>query len=298
MSDVRFEVKTDLAVLNQITLEANFEQLDESLELMMADYQNMVVTPDSLALAKAERAKIRKTIEQIEDARKTVARIYRKPLDRFEDRVKQSLLVCDKAANHLDKQIKFIMNEDAKSKLSELEAYFEEHRTEDVSWMTFEAIQNPKWKNVTFKTEEAKKEIDYEISKAISDQETIRGLESEFETELLLEYQDTRNLSEVIRKNTRLIQSKRAKERYAAEVKAKQEAAERTSKEEAEAVVAEKKESGGVEEDAFADKTIFDILLRVQVTSRQLQALVTHMRQLGISFSRVKEEEQQDTAEV
>ena len=62
MSDVRFEVKTDLAVLNQITLEANFEQLDESLELMMADYQNMVVTPDSLALAKAERAKIRKTI--------------------------------------------------------------------------------------------------------------------------------------------------------------------------------------------------------------------------------------------
>ena len=65
MSDVRFEVKTDLAVLNQITLEANFEQLDESLELMMADYQNMVVTPDSLALAKAERAKIRKTIEQI-----------------------------------------------------------------------------------------------------------------------------------------------------------------------------------------------------------------------------------------
>ena len=298
MSDVRFEVKTDLAVLNQITLEANFEQLDESLELMMADYQNMVVTPDSLALAKAERAKIRKTIEQIEDARKTVARIYRKPLDRFEDRVKQSLLVCDKAANHLDKQIKCIMNEDAKAKLSELESYFEEHRKEDVSWLAFESIQNPKWKNVTFKIEEAKKEIDYEISKAISDQETIRGLESEFETELLLEYQDTRNLSEVIRKNTRLIQSKRAKERYAAEVKAKQEAAERTSKEEVETVVAEKKESGGVEEDAFADKTIFDILLRVQVTSRQLQALVTHMRQLGISFSRVKEEEQQDTAEV
>lgn len=298
MSDVRFEVKTDLAVLNQITLEANFEQLDESLELMMADYQNMVVTPESLALAKAERAKIRKTIEQIEDARKTVARIYRKPLDRFEDRVKQSLLVCDKAANHLDKQIKHIMSEDAKAKLSELEVYFNEKRTEDVEWLTFESIQNPKWKNVTFKIEEAKKEIDYEISKAISDQETIRGLESEFETELLLEYQDTRNLSEVIRKNTRLIQSKRAKERYAAEVKAKQEAAERTSKEEVETVVAEKKESGGVEEDAFADKTIFDILLRVQVTSRQLQALVTHMRQLGISFSRVKEEEQQDTAEV
>lgn len=287
MSDVRFEVKTDLAVLNQITLEANFEQLDESLELMMADYQNMVVTPESLALAKAERAKIRKTIEQIEDARKTVARIYRKPLDRFEDRVKQSLLVCDKAANHLDKQIKFIMGEDAKAKLSELESYFEEKRTEDVEWLTFESIQNPKWKNVSFKTDDAKKEIDYEISKAIADQETIRGLDSEFETELLLEYQDSRNLSEVIRKNRKLRDAKRAREKREKEAKEKKAAAADP--------VAAKEAATPADEAVFDDPDVFDILLRVKVTQRQLQALATFMRQIDITFSRVKSEE--DSAE-
>lgn len=287
MSDVRFEVKTDLAVLNQITLEANFEQLDESLELMMADYQNMVVTPESLALAKAERAKIRKTIEQIEDARKTVARIYRKPLDRFEDRVKQSLLVCDKAANHLDKQIKFIMGEDAKAKLSELESYFEEKRTEDVEWLTFESIQNPKWKNVSFKMDDAKKEIDYEISKAIADQETIRGLDSEFETELLLEYQDSRNLSEVIRKNRKLRDAKRAREKREKEAEEKKAAAADP--------VAAKEAATPADEAVFDDPDVFDILLRVKVTQRQLQALATFMRQIDITFSRVKDEE--DSAE-
>lgn len=287
MSDVRFEVKTDLAVLNQITLEANFEQLDESMELMMADYQNMVVTPESLALAKAERAKIRKTIEQIEDARKTVARIYRKPLDRFEDRVKQSLLVCDKAANHLDKQIKFIMGEDAKAKLSELESYFEEKRTEDVEWLTFESIQNPKWKNVSFKTDDAKKEIDYEISKAIADQETIRGLDSEFETELLLEYQDSRNLSEVIRKNRKLRDAKRAREKREKEAEEKKAAAADP--------VAAKEAATPADEAVFDDPDVFDILLRVKVTQRQLQALATFMRQIDITFSRVKDEE--DSAE-
>lgn len=287
MSDVRFEVKTDLAVLNQITLEANFEQLDESLELMMADYQNMVVTPESLALAKAERAKIRKTIEQIEDARKTVARIYRKPLDRFEDRVKQSLLVCDKAANHLDKQIKYIMSEDAKAKLSELESYFEEKRTADVEWLTFESIQNPRWKNVSFKMDDAKKEIDYEISKAISDQETIRGLDSEFETELLLEYQDSRNLSEVIRKNRKLRDAKRAKEKREKEAEEKKAAAADP--------VAAKEAATPADEAVFDDPDVFDILLRVKVTQRQLQALATFMRQIDITFSRVKDEE--DSAE-
>ena len=289
MSDVRFEVKTDLAVLNQITIEANFEQLDESLELMMADYQNMVVTPESLALAKAERAKIRKTIEQIEDARKTVARIYRKPLDRFEDRVKQSLLVCDKAANHLDKQIKYIMSEDAKAKLSELEAYFEEKRTEDVEWLTFESIQNPRWKNVSFKMDDAKKEIDYEISKAISDQETIRGLDSEFETELLLEYQDSRNLSEVIRKNRKLRDAKRAKEKREKEAEEKKAAVADP--------VAAKEAATPADEAVFDDPDVFDILLRVKVTQRQLQALATFMRQIGITFSRVKGEGEQDSAE-
>lgn len=289
MSDVRFEVKTDLAVLNQITLEANFEQLDESLELMMADYQNMVVTPESLALAKAERAKIRKTIEQIEDARKTVARIYRKPLDRFEDRVKQSLLVCDKAANHLDKQIKYIMSEDAKAKLSELEAYFEEKRTEDVEWLTFESIQNPRWKNVSFKMDDAKKEIDYEISKAISDQETIRGLDSEFETELLLEYQDSRNLSEVIRKNRKLRDAKRAKEKREKEAEEKKAAAADP--------VAAKEAATPADKAVFDDPDVFDILLRVKVTQRQLQALATFMRQIDVTFSRVKDEGEQDSAE-
>lgn len=289
MSDIRFEVKTDLAVLNQITLEANFEQLDESLELMMADYQNMVVTSESLALAKAERAKIRKTIEQIEDARKTVARIYRKPLDRFEDRVKQSLLVCDKAANHLDKQIKYIMSEDAKAKLSELEAYFEEKRTEDVEWLTFESIQNPRWKNVSFKMDDAKKEIDYEISKAISDQETIRGLDSEFETELLLEYQDSRNLSEVIRKNRKLRDAKRAKEKREKEAEEKKAAAADP--------VAAKEAATPADEAVFDDPDVFDILLRVKVTQRQLQALATFMRQIDVTFSRVKDEEEQDSAE-
>lgn len=289
MSDVRFEVKTDLAVLNQITIEANFEQLDESLELMMADYQNMVVTPESLALAKAERAKIRKTIEQIEDARKTVARIYRKPLDRFEDRVKQSLLVCDKAANHLDKQIKYIMSEDAKAKLSELEAYFEEKRTEDVEWLTFESIQNPRWKNVSFKMDDAKKEIDYEISKAISDQETIRGLDSEFETELLLEYQDSRNLSEVIRKNRKLRDAKRAREKREKEAEEKKAAAADP--------VAAKEAATPADEAVFDDPDVFDILLRVKVTQRQLQALVTFMRQIDVTFSRVKDEGEQDSAE-
>lgn len=289
MSDVRFEVKTDLAVLNQITLEANFEQLDESLELMMADYQNMVVTPESLALAKAERAKIRKTIEQIEDARKTVARIYRKPLDRFEDRVKQSLLVCDKAANHLDKQIKYIMSEDAKAKLSELEAYFEEKRTEDVEWLTFESIQNPRWKNVSFKMDDAKKEIDYEISKAISDQETIRGLDSEFETELLLEYQDSRNLSDVIRKNRKLRDAKRAREKREKEAEEKKAA-------DADPVAA-KEAATPADEAVFDDPDVFDILLRVKVTQRQLQALATFMRQINVTFSRVKDEGEQDSAE-
>ena len=289
MSDIRFEVKTDLAVLNQITLEANFEQLDESLELMMADYQNMVVTPESLALAKAERAKIRKTIEQIEDARKTVARIYRKPLDRFEDRVKQSLLVCDKAANHLDKQIKYIMSEDAKAKLSELEAYFEEKRTEDVEWLTFESIQNPRWKNVSFKMDDAKKEIDYEISKAISDQETIRGLDSEFETELLLEYQDSRNLSEVIRKNRKLRDAKRAREKREKEAEEKKAAAADP--------VAAKEAATPADEAVFDDPDVFDILLRVKVTQRQLQALATFMRQIDVTFSRVKDEGEQDSAE-
>lgn len=289
MSDIRFEVKTDLAVLDQITLEANFEQLDESLELMMADYQNMVVTPESLALAKAERAKIRKTIEQIEDARKTVARIYRKPLDRFEDRVKQSLLACDKAANHLDKQIKYIMSEDAKAKLSELETYFEEKRTEDVDWLTFESIQNPRWKNVSFKVDDAKKEIDYEISKAISDQETIRGLDSEFETELLLEYQDSRNLSKVIRKNRKLRDAKRAREKREKEAEEKKAAAADP--------VAAKEAATPADEAVFDDPDVFDILLRVKVTQRQLQALATFMRQIDVTFSRVKDEGEQDSAE-
>lgn len=313
MSDVRFEVKTDLAVLNQITLEANFEQLDESLELMMADYQNMVVTPESLVLAKSERAKIRKTIEQIEDARKTVARIYKKPLERFEARVKQSLMVCNEAADHLDGQIKFIISEEARQKVDSLKGYFEENRGESLAWLEFSAIRNPKWKNTTFKAEDARKEIDAEIAKIASDLETIRGLRSEFEIELISDYKASLNLSAAIRKNNKLAQMKREEEeRKAAEeirLKAKEEADRKTKEALADRASSELGEKTSLskqlqeireeERNAVAhlertepeeeEQSKFDVLLRVEVTANQLKNLVEFLRGDNIKFSRVKE---------
>ena len=94
-----------------------------------------------------------------------------------------------------------------------MSAFFEDNAKSLNGLLDFESIRNPRWENKTYSIEDAQKDILREIGIASAAIGAIAALHSEFETELLATYRNTRDLAAVMQKNEHLTEIKKINER-------------------------------------------------------------------------------------
>lgn len=293
MQELNFELRTDLTPISSTTLDANFDECKAALTEMLAGYKDLVVTADGIAAAKTDRANIRKVASRIDEARKTVKSIYTTPLKAFEDRCRELTAICAEASDNLDGQIKAFQEARAEEKVAGLRAYYEAQAgEEDKTFLPFEAVNNPKWRNATYKEEMAQAEIDGAIAKVREDVATLRGMNSPYETALLAIYRKFRDVGRCLREQEDL---KRLEEQNAI---ARQRMAEREAEARRRAVAAEQAQGGtaktepptaaqSAQERPGEWEEVFTIDFRVNATRSQLAALRDFMQRTGIVYSRV-----------
>ena len=290
--DVEFRLETDLAVIENTPIEANFDEMKNALTTMMEPYASMVVTLETVSTAKTDRARIRKVASRIDDTRKTVKRIYTAPLKAFEDKCKELTAICDAASKNLDEQVRDFDERRATSKIDELRGFFEEQAgdAEAEGYLTFEDVFNPRWKNVSFSLDDAKTEIVKKIEECEDAIEAIRALHSDFETALLEEFRTNHDLARCLKKNERLLAVREL------ELKQKQRKAQERA---ARVTVAPVEESQivpvhGVTSAETADipapgeeEELHSVVFRVTATDRQLAALKAFLKSNNIQYGRV-----------
>lgn len=232
MQTTEIRMITDLDSAVPQSLDFNFEEVKGWLSENLTAYRTMVVTEDGLGAAKADKAKIRKISSAISEQRIAVKKRYLEPYNSFEAKMKELSGMCDEAAKNIDTQLKAFEEKRKAEKRDMLREYF--HSVTPPSWLAFERIENPRWMNATFSLEDAKKEIDSKVQTVQSDLDTIRRMESDFQDELMLEYQRSLEMRSVIARETMLVQMKKQRDaqRVAQEAAAKK-AAEREAAERA-----------------------------------------------------------------
>lgn len=277
MSEVQFEIKSDLAVVQNFALEANFAECEKALTEMMAPYQNLVVTEDGIAGAKATRAKIRKVSAHIDDARKMVKKIYSEPLKAFEDKCKKLTAICDSASGNIDTQVKAYEQKVKDEKIARLYSFFEtKAQAAGVDlYARWELVKNPKWENAGYSEGTAEQDIGSYIETILQDLETIRSLNSGFEAALLSYYKETGNISAVIRKNADLILMQERE-------RARKEAAEKAAHA---AEISSRNAEIPAQENAEPELMTVDF--RVWVTQEQLGAIKHFLLGRNIKYGRV-----------
>lgn len=287
MPEISFDVDSaSLATLKDLEISANFDQCKAALTEMMTPYAGMVVTADGITDAKSTRAKIRKIATRIDDARKTIKKIYSEPLTQFENRCKELTGICTAASDNLDGQIKAYEKARADEKLANIKAYFDGRVGELKRFITWENIQNPRWVNVSFNADAAIKEIDAALEGVESDVATIRSLNSEFELTLLDYYSQSRDLGLVMRKSAQLTAQKAADENRR-----------RMAREEEERKVQLKAVQNAAPTptvsttaEAAEDEKMTVLDFRVWVTAKQMQNLRNFLQEQNIKFGRVPKE--------
>lgn len=211
-NQIEFQVTTDLATVVNTQIETNFEAVRDWLTEELAPYASMVVTEDSIAEAKKTRASIRKVGDSIDAQRKAIKKEWMRPYDAYEAKCKELTGIVNGAVSNIDGQIKAMENEVKEQKRQRLSDFFDDHSCDVADFITFDDIFDSKWLNATFSEIDAANSIMEQIESIKEGLETIRSMNSPYETAMLSEYGKSHNLAKSIAEGKRLEAIQKAEE--------------------------------------------------------------------------------------
>jgi uncharacterized phage infection (PIP) family protein YhgE len=215
MAELQFKVDTTaLQTIQSTELKANFEEMTEALTEFVKPYESIIVTDDGIGMAKVDRAKLRSVAKHVDDYRKMVKRTYTEPLKEFEDQCKKLNAIIDRGISNLDGQVKMFEQKRREEKLSSLNEYFDDvqKKMKHPEYASWEQVMDERWGNVTFDSEQAKRDIDLACFRIDHEVQSIVDLDSEFEVALLDNYSKSHLLYETLQMNDRLVADKKRKE--------------------------------------------------------------------------------------
>ena len=312
---MEFCITSDLQEVRKQVITTNYPAVKKWAESVVAQYENIVVTPDTISQAKADRASLRKAQSGVSDVRKEMRAAALSTCAAEESNCKDLEAVFERGVQALDVQIKAMEEAAKQEKKDRLTVYFTQVVGDMAEWLTFDDCFNPKWLNATCAESTAQMDVCAAIDRCRADLNAIRALHSEFETTLLDEYTRTRNISAVLVKNETLTRMKAAEEerkRKDAEAAAKYEAAQQQKAPLKPECIGESDEyevigiegtakfqqvqpvNDLVDEDGHEMPAVqepeYKVDFRVFGTARQLDGLKAYMQKNGIRFMPVPQE--------
>ena len=211
------------------TIDLNSEELKTNIAAMVSAYKDYVVTEDSIAQAKKDKATLKKIQKAMSDKRIELKKLYSAPLDEFEKKVKELSALIDQPIDLISKQLDLFEQDRVAKKTELVKKMYEDTMGGLIEYVGFKAALKPEWLNAST-NEQA---INFDISaiklQTENDLNAIKALNSSNEDDLLEDYK-TAGLAHAIYLNTVLEEASR-KAAEAARIKAEEEAARKIEKE-------------------------------------------------------------------
>lgn len=224
----------------------NKAELEENVRSIVAAYQGLVYTEDTVSDAKNDRAALRKLLNEIEDRRKLVKKKCMEPYEVFESDLKDVTALIKEQISIIDGQVKEYENSVKEEKKARLQDVYAEAIGELAEVLPFERVFEAQYLNVSFKESKAATEIREKVQRVKSDLAAIDALDSKYKLNAKDVYVRTLDMSKAMAENARLIefeeQMEADRKRKAEEEERRRAEAEERRRQEAERIAAERAE--------------------------------------------------------
>lgn len=210
MNDLQLQIKT-----GEIT--TNLDDLKKELSEIADRYQGVVVTEDTIKVAKDDLASLRKVKDSIETRRKEIKKQWNEPYSKFESEVKAALEVIEKPITEIDGQLKAFAKAEKEAKEKKCkEIYGEQVSDEYKPYLPFEKVFDESWLNKSTSEKTIISDINTAVTQIRIDIDGIKALNSEIEDQCLKAYKDAGNsMAAAIKRNTDYLNAKAAAEEKA-----------------------------------------------------------------------------------
>lgn len=229
----------------------NKAELEENVRSIVAAYQGLVYTEDTVSDAKNDRAALRKLLNEIEDRRKLVKKKCMEPYEVFESDLKDVTALIKEQISIIDGQVKEYENSVKEEKKARLQDVYAEAIGELAEVLPFERVFEAQYLNVSFKESKAATEIQEKVQRVKSDLAAIDALDSKYKLNAKDVYVRTLDMSQAMAENARLIKfeeqmeadrKRKAEEEERRRAEAEVKEAEERRRQEAERIAAERAE--------------------------------------------------------
>lgn len=201
----------------------NKDEVQQNLDEMLEAYKGRVYTSESIKRAKEDRAKVNSWDKQLGAAVTAAKKLYMKPLEDFQQSIKEMQGQCKEISGAIDAQVKAVENAEKEEKASTLKLIYRDNIGELEPLIPFERLLDSHWLNKTFDLSEAKKALCQSIENIRSDLDFIRETCGEDVEPCTTEYLRNLSTNEAVREHNRREKSRQAQR----EAEAAREAAER-----------------------------------------------------------------------
>lgn len=179
-------------------IEFNKDEVKQYIEQNLEKYKNLIYDDYSIKSAKTDRATLNNFKAAIESKRKEIKKKYLEPYEAFERDIKELTSLIDKPMLAIDAQVKAYEDRTKDKKRLEIETLYQQTFEGLHDLVPLGSIFDSRWLNATTKLTKIGMELT-EIADTIRTAvKVIKGMQSEFETELLTTYFRTRDLEQVL----------------------------------------------------------------------------------------------------
>lgn len=285
----------------------NFEQVEQAIQSVLAEYKGAVFTEDSKTYAKKHVASLRAQKKSLQDNLREEKKKYMKPWEDFEQEAKRLINMYDEPIDLINGQVQAFEEKRIAEKKQLIEKIYHDTIAEDLTqYIPLRKIYNAKWENATCKQKEIQQEMDALAAKTASDIRVITSMDSDAVEKALSIYQSSLDVSEAI---SYINNYERQKQEILAkeQERKRQEEEERIRREEREKIIIEQRAEIEKQEavdqareeaaqevydslipEADGDSTLYEY--RISLTEDAKNKLEMYMDSVGIEWELIEED--------
>lgn len=193
MSEITFKAVSVLGKIN-----ANFDEVEHSIQAKAAEYDGVLFTEDTKADAKRVVADLRKEKKNIADIYKQIKQEWMKPLDEFKQRVDELAAKVDKPIGFINGQVEAFEQKRLEERDAEIKAMYQDAIDDMVDFLPLHKIRKDKWNNASTTVKTIRKEMLEAISTAKAGKAAIEAMMSDAVPDALRKFQATLDLTDAL----------------------------------------------------------------------------------------------------
>lgn len=272
----------------------NFQELKAEISETVRDYEMAVYTDDTIKQARADRAKLRKFTEALEDKRKEIRKKYLEPYEQFDREEKELVAIVQAAIDNIDSQVKAYEERLRKEKTDKIREFYEDNIHDIGEYLPFERVMRPEYANASVTMKAVKAEILAMIQRVDEGLAVLNEVDSPYAADMKAVFLKTYDIGAALAEQNRLEAAERKRQEYEAERARQKAEREAREKKETEQIIraGQKVETSptAAAEEPQPEEPVTAIDMRVYVTRAQMVQLKQFLKDNGIQFGPVPQQ--------